>query len=85
MFKLNVLISNTDYKDLIDIFAMVDDILNNAKNILFINELRDIIYKLHLLDINPEDLTVAYVNLLSKSNKFSFRTDEPNYKSSSFK
>jgi len=72
LFKLNLLIHNIDYIDPINIFTkFIDDILENANDILFIEQIRDIIYRMHLLDVKPADLINKYVDLIMSSYKYS--------------
>ena len=71
LFKLNVLIFNIDYINPVTIFVkQIYDIIINSKNILFIDEIRIIIYKMHLLDFKPEDILMSYIKLCIQKKIF---------------
>ena len=46
------------------------DIIINSNNILFIDEIRIIIYKMHLLDFKPEDILMSYIKLCIQKKIF---------------
>ena len=78
LFKLNTLIFNNDYVDPMIIYVkQIHDILLKTQSILFIDEIRKIIYKIHLLNLNPSDLFNTYIRYITIHKLF---TDEIIYK-----
>ena len=72
LFTLNTLIFNCDYIDPITIYVkQIHDILSKSKNILFIQDIRIIIYKLHLLNIDANKIFNIYIEYLCKEKIFS--------------
>jgi len=71
LFKLNTLIYNNDYIDPLEIYIKnINDIIKTSNNITFIDNIRVIIYKLHLLDFSPEDILKNYLNFIIKSKDY---------------
>lgn len=78
LFKLNTLIHNNDYIDPLDIYIKnINDIIKTSNNITFIDNIRTIIYKLHLLDFSSEDILKNYLNFILKSKDYN---NEQKYK-----
>ena len=71
LFKLNTLIYNDDYIDPVTIFIQqIHDILINNHDILFIEQVKMIIYKMHLLCFNPPDIFKSYIYYITKHSLF---------------
>ena len=71
IFKLNLLIFNNNYIDPITVFVKeIEHIIEKDKNILFIDKIRVVIYKMHLLDFKPADIITEYINHIAKSKKY---------------
>ena len=71
LFKLNTLIYNDDYLDHITLFIQkIHDILVNNNDILFIQEIKFVIYKMHLLCFKPSDIFKSYIKYINKYKLF---------------
>lgn len=71
LFKLNTLIFNIDYKDPIDIFIKnIHNIIKNSNDITFIDDIRKLIYKMHLLDFSYQNIFKSYINFIINSKEF---------------
>ena len=71
LYNLEICINYKNYINPIDIFIKKIDDLLNSSDILFIEELRKIIYKLHLLNYDPYVTIKKYINYCVKSKKYS--------------
>ena len=57
LFKLNTLILNAEYINPLNIYVkQINNIIDNNNKITFIDEIRKIIYKMHLLDFSPDEI-----------------------------
>lgn len=71
LFKLNTLILYEDYIPPVYIFVkQIHDIIVKSKNILFIDEIRNIIYKIHLLNIGISEVLNTYIDYVIKDKLF---------------
>ena len=69
---MNTLIFNIDYVDPISIYIkQIHDVISKSQNILFIDDLRIIIHKMHLLDFKPEIIFNTYIEYIIKKNLLS--------------
>ena len=71
LFKLNTLILNADYINPLNIYVkQINNIIDNNNKITFIDEIRKIIYKMHLLDFSPDEIIKKYVFYAINSDKY---------------
>ena len=71
LYNIDLCINFPDYKDPFDIFInKIDAIMNNNEDVLFMTNLRNIIYQIHLLNYNISDIIKKYVILcINKKRK----------------
>jgi len=67
LYNIDLCINFPDYKDPFIIFINeIDNIIVNGDNILFMTKLREVIYKIHLLNYDLSDIIKEYLNLCIK-------------------
>tara|TARA_Y100000385_G_scaffold289930_1_gene361054 strand:- start:1194 stop:2162 length:969 start_codon:yes stop_codon:yes gene_type:complete len=73
LFKLNTLIFNSEYINPLNIYVkQINNIIENNNKITFIDEIRKIIYKMHLLDFSPDEIIKKYVTFALNSDKYTY-------------
>ena len=71
LYNLEVCINHKNYKHPINVFIKkIDDILHKS-SLIFIDDLRKILHKLHLLNFNPYLTIKEYIKLCVKSKEYS--------------
>jgi replication factor C subunit 3/5 len=72
LYKLNIMILNPNIINVnpIEKFIITIHKILTSKNILFLDEIRPIIYKLHLLDYSVADIIKAYIKFCIKNEVF---------------